>query len=73
VPDESVGHRLHGFVSPRAGTSLTVETLHAELGRHLPEYMIPESLTIRDDLPQTSTGKVDRSALRASLVPGGHA
>ncbi len=73
VPDESVGHRLHGFVSPRAGTSLTVETLHAELGRHLPEYMIPESLTIRDDLPQTSTGKVDRSALRASLVPGSHA
>jgi acyl-coenzyme A synthetase/AMP-(fatty) acid ligase len=69
VPDESVGHRLHGFVSPRAGTSLTVEKLHAELGRHLPEYMIPESLTIRDELPQTSTGKVDRNALRASLVP----
>jgi amino acid adenylation domain-containing protein len=73
VPDESVGHRLHGFVSPRAGTSLTVETLQAALGRHLPEYMIPESLTIRDDLPQTSTGKVDRNALRASLVPASDA
>lgn len=73
VPDESVGHRLHGFVSPRAGTSLAVETLHAELGRHLPEYMIPETLTIRDDLPQTSTGKVDRNVLRASLVPNGDA
>jgi acyl-coenzyme A synthetase/AMP-(fatty) acid ligase len=67
VPDESVGHRLHAFVSPREGATLAPEMLRAQLGRHLPEYMIPERVTVRDELPQTSTGKVDRDALRADM------
>jgi amino acid adenylation domain-containing protein len=72
VPDDSVGHRLHAFVSPRDGAALAIEALRAELGRHLPEYMIPEHVTVRDDLPQTSTGKIDRNALRATIAsPGG--
>lgn len=68
VPDDSVGHRLHAFVSPRDGATLAVETLRAELGRYLPEYMVPEHVTVRDDLPQTSTGKIDRNALRADIA-----
>lgn len=67
VPDESVGNRLHAFVSPREGATLAPETLRAELARRLPEYMIPERVTVRDELPQTSTGKVDRDALRADI------
>jgi amino acid adenylation domain-containing protein len=73
VPDDSVGHRLHAFVSPRGGATLAPETLRAQLGRHLPEYMIPERITVRDELPQTSTGKVDRDALRAAMAAAGEA
>jgi amino acid adenylation domain-containing protein len=68
VPDDSVGHRLHAFVSPRDGATLSAEPLRVQLGRHLPEYMVPEHVTVRDDLPQTSTGKVDRNALRADIA-----
>ncbi|HWN70040.1 MAG TPA: amino acid adenylation domain-containing protein [Haliangium sp.] len=71
VPDDSVGHRLHAFVSPRDGATLSAETLRAQLGRHLPDYMVPEHVTVRDDLPQTSTGKVDRNALRADIAGAG--
>ena len=30
---------------------------------HLPEYMIPESIEFRKDLPRTERGKVDYRAL----------
>jgi acyl-coenzyme A synthetase/AMP-(fatty) acid ligase len=30
--------------------------------------MVPEHVTVRDDLPQTSTGKIDRNALRADIA-----
>lgn len=68
VPDDRVGHRLHAFASPRDGAALDATTIRAQLARHLPEYMIPEHLTVRDELPQTSTGKIDRAALLATLA-----
>ncbi|MET9567616.1 amino acid adenylation domain-containing protein [Streptomyces virginiae] len=37
--------------------------LRAFLGRSLPEYMIPASVTVLDALPLTVNGKVDRAAL----------
>jgi amino acid adenylation domain-containing protein len=62
VPDELVGTRLRAFVVLRE------EVEDGELARfcgaRLPPYMIPESILDRDSLPRTSTGKVDRRALR---------
>ncbi|WP_328968127.1 non-ribosomal peptide synthetase [Streptomyces sp. NBC_00239] len=49
--------------------------LRAFLGRSLPEYMIPASVTVLDALPLTVNGKVDRAALpdpdRAVATPAG--
>ncbi|MFF5970819.1 amino acid adenylation domain-containing protein [Streptomyces sp. NPDC012769] len=39
--------------------------LRAFLGRTLPDYMIPASVTVLDALPLTVNGKVDRAALPA--------
>jgi amino acid adenylation domain-containing protein len=33
----------------------------------LPSYMVPASVSLREDLPRTATGKVDRSGVRALL------
>ncbi|MFN7914831.1 MAG: amino acid adenylation domain-containing protein [Vicinamibacterales bacterium] len=37
---------------------------------HLPSYMIPDAFAWRDDLPLTSTGKVDYQQLLRGLQPG---
>ncbi|MFC5884470.1 amino acid adenylation domain-containing protein [Kitasatospora sp. CM 4170] len=52
--------RLAAYVTGREPADL-----RAFLGRALPEYMIPASVTVLDALPLTVNGKVDRAALPA--------
>ncbi|MGQ0832608.1 MAG: amino acid adenylation domain-containing protein [Microthrixaceae bacterium] len=66
VPDESLGHSLHAFVAP-AAPELDEMSLKRHLSAQVPRYMIPASIAISDALPRTSTGKIDRAALEASL------
>jgi pyochelin synthetase len=47
-----------------------VRALRAYLGGRLPNYMIPASLEVREELPRTSTGKADRTQLRADWEKG---
>ena len=68
MPDPAIGHRLCAFVSPHPGADLRPQDIAAHCGRLLPQYMIPEHIDIRQPLPETSTGKVDRHALRATLL-----
>ncbi|MEU6311424.1 amino acid adenylation domain-containing protein [Streptomyces sp. NPDC047014] len=53
--------RLAAYVTGRAPAG--PEDLRAFLGRTLPEYMIPASVTVLEALPLTVNGKVDRAAL----------
>jgi acyl carrier protein len=48
--------------SPRAG-ALRPGELQDYLGRIVPDYMVPASITVLDALPLTANGKVDRAAL----------
>jgi mycobactin peptide synthetase MbtE len=41
-----------------------VRALRAFLGARVPSYMVPAAIDVRDELPRTSTGKADRTALR---------
>jgi amino acid adenylation domain-containing protein len=62
VPDETVTNRLKAFVV----TGQPID--HAQLARlcreRLPSHMIPEQVEFRAELPKSSTGKIDRQALR---------
>jgi acyl-CoA synthetase (AMP-forming)/AMP-acid ligase II len=68
VPDQDVGHRLRAVVVLRAGETgplPNAAALRDHCARRLPRYMVPEFLELRDSLPRTPSGKVDRTALAA--------
>jgi amino acid adenylation domain-containing protein len=67
IPDEEIGARLLAFVAPQAGTKLAEAELQSWLASRVPRYMVPESILVQTELPQTSTGKTDRQALARSL------
>lgn len=61
VPDDELGARLKAYVV--AEPDLHRGELERFCKERLPRYMMPEWLEFRPDLPRTSTGKVDKSAL----------
>jgi amino acid adenylation domain-containing protein len=61
VPDPMVTNRIKAYVVGRDG--VTTDALITFCRERIPEYMVPEHIELRDVLPKTSTGKVDRQAL----------
>jgi thioesterase domain-containing protein/acyl carrier protein len=55
--------RLVAYVVPGGVTPVTIAHLRTNLGKLLPEYMMPSAFVFLGDLPQTPHGKVDRMAL----------
>lgn len=55
--------RLVGYLTARDGAAPDLEDVRAYLRRTLPVVMVPQSLMLLDELPQTPNGKVDRRAL----------
>ncbi|MTD15964.1 AMP-binding protein [Nakamurella sp. YIM 132087] len=57
------------LAAPDAGTpgsEWTAESLHAELRRRLPYFMVPRYIEVYDELPRTPTAKVQKGELRAA-------
>lgn len=69
IPDEMVSNRIVGFAS--VSEELTDSDLLRFCADRVPNYMVPESMNIRSELPKTSTGKVDRRALSEEITGAG--
>ncbi|MFF0546079.1 amino acid adenylation domain-containing protein [Nocardia thailandica] len=54
---------LAAYVTAEPGADIHPEAVKAEVGRHLPAYMVPAVVTVLDRVPLTPLGKVDRKAL----------
>ncbi|WP_437992282.1 AMP-binding protein [Sorangium sp. So ce145] len=61
VEDARLGKTLRGFVA-LAGDA-DDRSLRLYLAERLPPYMVPEKIVAMDELPRTSTGKIDYRAL----------
>lgn len=54
---------LHAFAVPAQGTRPDPERLRQHLAEQLPPSMVPNGVTLVDDLPTVASGKIDRVAL----------
>jgi acyl-coenzyme A synthetase/AMP-(fatty) acid ligase len=68
VPDEIVGNRLRAVVSLMETNSLKALDLQQHCAVKVPKYMIPEFIDMLEELPKTSTGKIDRVKLASEPV-----
>jgi len=68
VPDEIVGNRIRAIVSSNVSGSLKALDLQQHCATRVPKYMIPEFIELCEELPKTSTGKIDRVKLAAEPV-----
>ena len=68
VPDEIVGNRLRAVVSLNLRDSLKALDLQQHCATRVPKYMIPEFIELCEELPKTSTGKIDRVKLASEPV-----
>jgi acyl-CoA ligase (AMP-forming) (exosortase A-associated) len=64
VPDEVLGQTIKAFVVPRDGEPLDPGALLAHCAEKMPRYMVPKTVEVLDEMPKTSSGKVDYPALR---------
>jgi len=64
VDDEQFGQRLVAFVVLNGGTSATPDILKQHVRENLANYKVPREITILDELPRSSTGKIVRRELQ---------
>jgi acyl-CoA synthetase (AMP-forming)/AMP-acid ligase II len=70
VEDEQFGQRLAAFVVLNDGGMATAETLKEYVRENLANYKVPRDITILDELPSSSTGKIARGDLQARVNGG---
>ncbi|WP_179377716.1 non-ribosomal peptide synthetase [Rhodococcus sp. ACS1] len=61
--------QLVAYVVPTPGAHVDPTAIHTFAAEHLPDYMLPNPITILDALPLTTNGKIDRRALPAPVLP----
>ena len=67
VEHETLGQAIHVIATPPAGASLDTDTLLVECKKHMPAYMVPAHIDVRQgSLPRNPNGKIDRKTLATS-------
>jgi acyl-CoA ligase (AMP-forming) (exosortase A-associated) len=64
VPDDILGQAIKAFVVLRDGERIQADQLISACAERLPRYMLPKMVEVLEELPKTSSGKVDYPALR---------
>ncbi|MFO7292363.1 MAG: AMP-binding protein [Actinomycetes bacterium] len=64
VPDEKWGERPKAFVVLRPGAETSEEDIIAHVRDRLAHYKAPDKVEFVDELPKTSTGKIQKFVLR---------
>ena len=68
VADEKWGERPVAYVIRSSGSSLDAKELISFAREKLAGYKVPRTIIFPQDLPRTSTGKVQKNVLRAQAI-----
>ena len=63
------GPRIAAFCVPKAGVELNGQEIRARCFDLLPRYALPDEVHVMQAMPLLASGKVDRRALAAELIP----
>ena len=66
VPDDVLGQSVKAFVVFRDSESISTEDLIEYCSERMPRYMVPKTVEVLNELPKTTSGKVDYPALRVA-------
>jgi len=69
VDDDQYGQRLVAFVVLTDGAATTTDELKSHVRENLANYKVPRAITVLDELPRGSTGKIVRRELQALVEP----
>jgi acyl-CoA synthetase (AMP-forming)/AMP-acid ligase II len=64
LPHERWSEAITAVVVPAAGQRVDPDALVADLAGRLDRYKLPKSVIVVDELPRTSTGKIQKNVLR---------
>jgi acyl-CoA ligase (AMP-forming) (exosortase A-associated) len=64
IPDEILGQHIKAYVVPKDPECRDAEALINACAERMPKYMVPKVIEFLDELPKTTSGKVDYPALR---------
>ncbi|MGE4428313.1 MAG: AMP-binding protein [Solirubrobacteraceae bacterium] len=64
LPHDRWSEAITAFVVPGEGTQIDEEALRRSVREHLDPYKVPKAVVVVDELPRTSTGKVQKHVLR---------
>lgn len=64
IPDKVLGQSIKAFVVARDGHSLNVQALREFCAAHMPRHMVPNGIEELEEMPKTTSSKVDYPALR---------
>jgi acyl-CoA synthetase (AMP-forming)/AMP-acid ligase II len=72
VPDAERGERVVAVVVPRQGETVDPDALRNRLAGEISAYKVPRQIVVMnyDEVPRTSSAKVQRNALKAKLTAG---
>ena len=71
VDDEQYGQRLAAFVVLEKGAGATPDALKQHVRDNLANYKVPRDISVLDELPRGSTGKILRKELRVARCSWG--
>src|SRR5207248_3382974 len=64
IPDAVLGQAIKAFVVPTDGELIDPADMLEFCASRMPRYMVPNAIDVLDDLPKTTSGKIDYPALR---------